>query len=75
MSVFFVLSVFIAWQLGGTSERDRRVALPIGWGLFASHVAGTVLAFVYFFPVPMVFSTLITLLLGLGCLRAQTRHA
>jgi hypothetical protein len=70
VSVFFVLSLFVAWQLGGMNERERRPVLPIAWGLFASHVAGAVLAFVYFFPVPMAFSTAIAVLLGIGCLRA-----
>jgi hypothetical protein len=35
------------------------------------YAAGAVVAFVYFFPTPMAFSTAIALLLAVGCVRSK----
>jgi hypothetical protein len=70
-SVFFAMSVYIAWRLGGAAAQDRRILLPIGWALLASHAVGAVLAVVYFFPVPIAFSAVVTVLLAVGCVRTS----
>jgi hypothetical protein len=70
VSVFFVLSAVLAWHLGGIAPRARRDLAPVAWTLFAGHLAGAVVTWVYFFPVPIVFSTAIAALLGFGCLRS-----
>jgi hypothetical protein len=79
VTVFFVLSAVLAWHLGGLTLRAQRDLAPVAWTLFASHVAGAVVTWVYFFPAPIVFSTLIAALLGVACLRShrsgQTAHA
>jgi hypothetical protein len=71
VSIYFAFSVYAAWLLGGAHGQERRSFLPIGWALFVSHAGGAIVAFAYFFPVPIVFSTVITALLGIGCIRAS----
>jgi hypothetical protein len=71
VSAFFVLSAVLAWHLGGTARRARRELAPVAWTLFAGHLVGAVVAWVYFFPTPVVFSTVIAALLGFGCLRSH----
>jgi hypothetical protein len=71
VSIYFAFSVYVTWLLGGTSGEDRRCLLPIGWAMFASHACGAVVAVIYFFPVPIVLSILVTVLLGVGCFRSQ----
>jgi hypothetical protein len=79
VTVFFLLSAVLAWHLGGLTLRAQRDLAPVAWTLFASHVAGAVVTWVYFFPAPIVFSTLIAALLGFACLRShrsgQEAHA
>jgi hypothetical protein len=74
VSIYFAFSVFAAWWLGGKDEEDQRAIMPIGWALFLSHLAGLVVAVVYFFPVPIAFSLAVSALLGLGCVRASMRR-
>jgi hypothetical protein len=69
VSVFFALSAVITWHLGGRATSDRVVLVPISISVFLSHVVGCVLAWVYFFPAPRIFSTAIAGLLGVGCLQ------
>jgi hypothetical protein len=69
VSVFFVFSIVILWYLGARTVRDRVGLAPIAWSLFLSHAAGSVIAWVYFFPVPIIFSTVVTMLVGIGCIR------
>jgi hypothetical protein len=73
VSIYFVFSIFAAWRLGGMSEDDKAALMPFAWALFLSHLAGAFVAFAYFFAAPMVFSTAIAALLGLGCFSARFR--
>jgi len=65
VSIFFLFSAVLTWFLGGLSLPDQRRWAPITWALFVSYAATLVLAVRYFFPTPIVFSSLITLLLGI----------
>ena len=65
VSIFFLFSGVLTWFLGGMSLPDQRRWAPITWALFVSYAATIVLAVRYFFPTPIVFSSLITLLLGI----------
>ena len=65
VSIFFLFSGVLTWFLGGMSPPDQRRWAPITWALFVSYAATIVLAVRYLFIVPIVFSSLITLLLGL----------
>jgi len=65
VSIFFLFSGLLTWFLGGMSLPDQRRWAPITWALFVSYAATIVLSVRYLFIVPIVFSSLITLLLGL----------
>ena len=69
ISLFFAFSAVLAWQLGGLAQRERRAFAPVAWALLAAYVANAVIAWVYFFPTPQIFATLVAVLLGIGCLR------
>ena len=68
-TVFFLFSMVVAWFLGGKSPEERRALAPIAWALFASQVGGLVIAQRLLFPAPIVFSGVVVLLLGAGCIR------
>jgi hypothetical protein len=65
VSIFFLFSAVLTWFLGGMSPSNQRRWAPITWALFASYAATLVLAIRYFFAAPIIFSSLITLLLGI----------
>jgi hypothetical protein len=69
VSIFFVFSAVLTWFLGGMSLSEQRRWAPILWALFASYAATVVLAVKYFFLPPIVFSSAITVLLGIQSLR------
>jgi hypothetical protein len=64
VSAFFLFSAVLTWFLGGMSAPDQRRWAPITWALFVSYAVTIVLAVRYLFIVPIVFSSVITLLLG-----------
>jgi len=69
VSIFFVFSAVVAWQLGGNSLEERVAFAPLTWALFASYAVSIGTAWLYFFPMPLAFSILVTLLLGVAGLR------
>jgi hypothetical protein len=71
VSIFFAFSVFMAWHVGGKTLEERVALLPLSWALFASYAVSIVTACLYFFPMPIIFSTVVTLLLGAACVRDQ----
>ena len=71
VSIFFVLSAVMAWTLGGTGPRERRALAPLAWSLFVAHAATMAVAWIDFFPASEIFATVVTLLLGYGCIRAH----
>jgi len=69
VSVFFMFSAWFAWFVGGRSRADRRTFNPITWALVLAWVGSAALAWEYFFAVPQIFSTVITLILLAGCIQ------
>ncbi len=66
VSVFFLLSAILAWQLSAMS-REALVHMPIlTWGFAICFVGVTVLTWMYFFIAPIIFSSVITLCLILA---------
>jgi hypothetical protein len=66
VSVFLLLAVVLAWQLGGLPPESLKHMRGTAW-TFALCFAGiTVLSWKYFFIVPIVFSIVITLCLTAG---------
>ena len=72
VSLFFALSAVMTWIVGGMSTVKRRTVLPLMWALFASYATSVIVTLSYFFLVPALFSSAITLALGVGCFRDQT---
>jgi Sec-independent protein secretion pathway component TatC len=73
-SLFLVFSAVLSFQLGGLSLGERRALAPVTWALLLAHAAGTVVAFLYLFPVPRAFSAAATVLLGYACIRDTVRR-
>jgi hypothetical protein len=66
VSVFFLFSAILAWQLGAMS-REALVHMPVlTWGFAICFVGVTVLTWRYFFIAPIIFSSVITLCLILA---------
>jgi hypothetical protein len=66
VSVFFLFSAILAWQLGAMN-REALVHMPIlTWGFAICYVGVTVLSWKYFFIAPIISSTVITLCLILA---------
>jgi len=70
VTVFLLFAAMLAWQLGGlgveTLERMRFIA----WTFPVCFAAITVLNWRYFFPIPLVFSFVITVCLILAAWRS-----
>ncbi len=63
VSVFLLFAAVLAWQLGGLSAETLGLMRPTGWALALCFVAMTILSWRYFFILPIVFLTLITVCL------------
>ncbi len=74
-SVFLLLSAVLAWQLDKVSKAAWPELSLVAWAFAASHVAGAILSWKYFFAGPGTFGTLIALLLGVGAFRKQRAAA
>ena len=66
VSVFLLLAAVLAWQLGGLPAETLARMQGTAWALAFSFVALTILAWRYFFLVPLVFSLLIAVCLILA---------
>ena len=63
VTVFLLLAAVLAWQLGGLPAESLGHIRGIAWALALCFIAVTVLSWRYFFVVPIVFSTVITVCL------------
>ena len=63
VSVFLFFSAILAWQLGGLKAEISAAIPGVKWSLAVCFVGITVLSWKYFFVIPVVFSSLITLCL------------
>lgn len=69
-SVFLLLAAILAWQLGGLPVETLRVLRVTAWALCLSFAAVTALSVMYFFTIPIVFSSVITVCLLAATLRS-----
>ena len=67
VTVFFIFSIVFAWFVGGKSGEFRAQIAPVTRSLFVSYVAGAVIAWIYFFMMPILFATAVAVLFGIGC--------
>jgi hypothetical protein len=63
VSVFLLLAVVLAWQLGGLPPESLARMRGTAWAFALCFVAITVLSWRYFFVIPIVFSIATTLCL------------
>ena len=63
VSVFLLLSVVLAWQLAGLPPESLALMRGTAWTFALCFAAITVLAWKYFFIIPIVFSIAVTLCL------------
>jgi hypothetical protein len=63
VSVFLLFAALVTWQLGSLTPETLGSIPVIRWSLVVCFVGITILSWKYFFLVPGVFSTLITLCL------------
>ena len=63
VSVFLVLAAVLAWQLGAIPTQSLPLVRATAWALSLCFAAVTVLSWIYFFTIPIVFSAVITVCL------------
>lgn len=63
VSVFLVFAAVLAWQLGNLPAQSFRLVRVAAWALALCFAAVTVLNWMYFFVLPIVFSAAITICL------------
>src|SRR2546423_793383 len=66
VSVLVLLAAVLAWQLGGLPSESLRLMRGTGWTFALCFASITVLAWRYFFIIPIVFSILITICLTMA---------
>jgi hypothetical protein len=71
VSVYFILSAVLTWQLGGMTPAERRKFKLVTWTLFLGFVVCAIVTWSSFFPVPLVFSVALAVLLGFACMRTR----
>lgn len=66
VSIYMLFVAFLAWHLGSLARRDPSAIGALGIVFCAMQVAQLVICLVYFFTAPIVFETLIALMLALA---------
>jgi hypothetical protein len=60
VSVFLLLAVVLAWQLGGLPPESLALMRGTAWTFAVCFAGITVLSWKYFFIIPIIFSILVT---------------
>jgi len=63
VGVFYLFAAILAWQLGGLPAETLARMRGIQWALAFSFAAITVVSWIYFFVLPIAFSSAITMCL------------
>jgi len=64
ITVYLLFSAFLACHLGGLAKTQPEAVGVLGWVFCAVQAVGLVLSWIYFFPVPTIFSALVAICLG-----------
>jgi hypothetical protein len=72
VTVFLLLAVVLAWQLGGLAARDVTLMRGAAWALALCFATIALLAWRYFFVIPLTFSIAITVCLVAAVLVTPT---
>ena len=71
VSVFLLLAAILAWQLGNLPTQTLRAMRSTVWALSICFAVVTVLSWMYFFIIPIAFSSAITACLVLAAWRSE----
>ena len=71
VTVFLLFAAVLAWQLGGVATETLARMRVIAWTFAFCFAVITILSWRYFFAIPLVFSFLITVCLGLAAWRSS----
>jgi hypothetical protein len=66
VGIYMLFAAFLAWHLGQLAKRDPAAIGALGIAFCAMQVAQLVVCLVYFFTAPIVFESVIALLLALA---------
>ena len=66
VTVFLLFAAVLAWQLGGVASENLARMRVVGWAFALCFAAVTILSWIYFFAIPLVFSFVITVCLILA---------
>ena len=66
LSVSLLMQALLLWQLGGLAKSDRALAAPFIWTFFVASIASGILTWKFLFPIPVYFSAVLTVCLGLA---------
>ena len=66
-----ILSAFLCWHLGSLARSAPAAIGALGWVFFAVQVVGVVLSYLYFGLPPMVFSVVVTAIVGIAAFLAR----
>jgi hypothetical protein len=70
VSAFLLLAAILAWQLGGLPAQTLPLLRSTAWALALCFAAVTVLSWMYFFIIPIAFSSVITACLVVAAWRS-----
>ena len=75
VSAFLLLAAILAWQLGSLPTQTLPLVRTTAWALSLCFAAVTVLSWMYFFIIPIAFSSLITVCLVVAAWRSARAPA
>jgi len=75
VTAYMLFSAFLAWYLSGLAGKHPKAVGSLGWGFFAVQLACLILSCIYFFAVPIIFSSLATICLGWAASQVKRARA
>lgn len=75
VSVFLLLAAILAWQLSSLPAETLRRMRSTAWAFSVCFAAVTVLSWMYFFTIPIAFSSVITVCLFMGAWRSARKYS
>jgi len=67
LSVVMLMQAILLWQLAGIARSEPRLVRPLVVVITLASLASTFLTWRFLFPLPTVFSAVLTLILALAC--------
>lgn len=70
VTVYLLFAAFLAWHLATMAATNPGAIGALGWVFFAVQIASLVLSWLYFNPIPTVFSGLVAICVAAGAWKA-----